>query len=355
MKKITAFNYPIYIDEHLLQTDLLQTICATLNKRIVLITDDHLNSLYTEKLQSIAKTILTFPAGEKNKTRETKQYLEDQLLEKNCGRDTCIIAFGGGVVLDLAGFIAATYCRGIPVIYIPTTLLAMVDASIGGKTGVNTPFGKNLIGTFTQPHAVLMDTALLNTLPKNEIANGFAEIIKHAMIADADLFYELEIKNIPLTDIIYQSCLIKKNIVEQDEKDHHVRHLLNFGHTIGHAIETLENYAIKHGEAVAIGMLVESELSRQCGFFNEADLARLQKILRSYQLPLMTNAFDDINLFRKNLCLDKKSLNQIPHFVLLNRIGQPHATEKNIASPVSDAQLLNALEWAKEIFKGEGL
>ncbi|MDA9271809.1 3-dehydroquinate synthase, partial [bacterium] len=259
--------YPIYIGQQLLETALLADCCTQINKRLVIITDTNLvNSLGIQlqqqlQQQGLQALLLACPAGEIHKTRETKQQLEDELLARQYGRDTCLIALGGGVVTDLVGFLAATYCRGLPVIYVPTTLLAMVDASIGGKTGVNTPHGKNLIGTFTQPQAVFMDINTLNTLPENEWHNGMAEMIKHSLIADATIFKLLQ-QNVEkiiqrdaifLIDMIHASCLIKKNIVEQDEQEQGLRQLLNFGHTIGHAIETIEHYRLSHGEAVAIG------------------------------------------------------------------------------------------------------
>ncbi|MBV8802803.1 MAG: 3-dehydroquinate synthase, partial [Gammaproteobacteria bacterium] len=341
---------------------LLRDICFALNKRLLIITDTHLFSSLGKTLQFILQDqglspeLLAFPAGEKYKTRETKQQLEDQLLEKNYGRDTCLIALGGGVVSDLVGFLGATYCRGIPVIYIPTTLLSMVDASIGGKTGINTLHGKNLIGTFTQPHAVLIDTNTLATLPAHEWRNGIVEIIKHALIADANLFSILQ-KNFTyikqsdiLLDIIYTSCLIKKNIVEQDEKELSLRKLLNFGHTIGHTIETIENYHISHGEAVAIGILVESYLSIKQGLLSENILFVIEKLLRKYGLPLKTSAFRNKDQFYKILLHDKKTINNQPHFVLLQDIGKPHCQHGHYSLPIDSAHLNQALDWATNVF-----
>lgn len=357
-----AENYPIYIENNLLDSALLKECCLKLNKRPVIITDSNLVNLGkrlkdTLQEQGLISELLVFPAGEIHKTRETKQLLEDELLTRQYGRDTCLIALGGGVVSDLVGFIGATYCREIPVIYIPTTLLAMVDASIGGKTAVNTPYGKNLIGTFTQPHAVFIDTNTLKTLPKREWHNGMAEIIKHSMIADADLFYMLQsnsakIKNHDfalLIDIIYRNCLIKKNIVEQDEKEQGIRKLLNFGHTIGHAIEKIENYNISHGEAIAIGMLVETQLSIQHGYLNPDTLAILDKILKDYGLPLKTRAFQNKDILRKTLMLDKKAINNTPYFVLLDEIGKPH-NHNGYCVSLDSIYLENALNWAAENF-----
>ena len=310
MKTLTyagSTSYSIYIDHHILESPLLTQYCRALNKRFVIITDSNLKKTWGEKLkqfllkQKLEVNLLSFKAGETYKTRETKQTLEDALMLQNYGRDTCLIALGGGVVTDLAGFLGATYQRGMPVIYMPTTLLAMVDASLGGKTGVNTFYGKNLIGTFTQPHAVFIDTHTLSTLPQEEWGNGWAEIIKHSLIADSDLFYLLEENISPvkfpnhkfLIDLIEKNILIKKNIVEQDEKEQGSRQLLNFGHTIGHAIETLENYRIAHGEAVAIGLLVESYLSVLYGYLENSVLKNLQSLLQQTGLVLQTDAFQD--------------------------------------------------------------
>jgi len=354
--------YSIYFGHQLLNTSLLSNICFALNKRLLIITDNHLFPTLGKTLQSILQNKglsveqLSFPAGEIHKTRETKHKLEDELLKKNYGRDTCLIALGGGVVSDLVGFLGATYCRGIPVIYIPTTLLSMVDASIGGKTGVNTSQGKNLIGTFTQPHAVLIDTHTLTTLPDHEWRNGIVEIIKHALIADADLFFTLQKNSAKikqpeiLMDIIYTNCLIKKNIVERDEKENGIRQTLNFGHTIGHAIETIENYRIGHGEAVAIGILVESYLSIKQGLLAENNLCTIEKILREYGLPLQTSAFQNKAQFHRALLHDKKNIHNKIHFVLLEKMGKTHCYNGRYSIPIDAAHLDQALNWASDVF-----
>lgn len=357
-------TYPIYIDNDLLASNLFITCCQTLCKRFVIITDSnliHTHGLHVQQIleaQGFDVELLAFPAGEIHKTRETKQQLEDELLQKKYGRDTGVIALGGGVVTDLVGFLAATYCRGLPIIYVPTSLLAMVDASIGGKTGLNTPHGKNLIGTFTQPHAVFIDTNTLNTLPEKEWCNGIAEMLKHSIIADPALFNLLQ-KNVQkikerdsyfLIEMIYASCQIKKQHVEQDEKESGCRLVLNFGHTIGHAIEAIEHYKIGHGEAVAIGMLVESYLSVQLGFLKEAVLSNLMILFHDYGLPLKTAAFQDIELFEKTLLSDKKTRDKAVHFVLLDDIGKPHRHDGHYTMPVEPELLKQALRWSAGIF-----
>jgi len=337
-----------------------------LNKRLVLITDENLHALYRTYWENFFEErrltceILTFPAGENYKTRETKQQLEDQLLEKNFGRDTVILAFGGGVVTDLAGFLAATYCRGVDVIYIPTTLLAMVDAAAGGKTAVNTPYGKNLIGVFSEPHAVWMDSDFLKTLPEKEWKNGMAEVIKHALIASSDIFHQLEnrclsdIQNNPvfLDNMITESRNIKQNIVEQDARETQgIRELLNFGHSIGHAVEVLEHYQMGHGEAVAIGMIVEGYLSVLSSLLQQEALERIIQVLQNYGLPLSTAAFQDKETFKKVLQRDKKSVHNTPYFILLKAIGEPASRNNRYAMSVEEHYLDEALDWAGHFFK----
>lgn len=361
-------TYSLYIAEDLFESDLWQILGLPLQKRLVIITDSNLMQTYGRKVQAIlharglSTELLAFPAGEEHKTRQTKEQLEDELLSRQFGRDTCFLALGGGLVTDLVGFLAATYCRGVPVIYLPTTLLAMIDASMGGKTGVNTPIGKNLIGTFTQPYAVCMDVSTLRTLPDSEWRNGVAEMIKHALIADVGLFQQMQrTANLSefqqrkdLLDLIRQNCAIKKSIVVQDEHEQHMRQLLNFGHTIGHAIEALEQYQIGHGEAVAIGMLVECYLAMRAGHLAEAVLTQVYDLLEQYGLPLQTQAFLNRGLFLETLTLDKKSLQMIPRFVLLRDIGHPHIQEGSYTHAVDPNHLQDALDWAAVQFSGGG-
>ena len=356
-----ANSYSIYMGAKVFQTCWVD-YCKTLSQRLGIITDSNLVNTIGQDLkrrleaEKIAIELLSIPAGEKNKTRETKQTLEDYLLKKRFGRDTCLIALGGGVVTDLVGFVAATYCRGIPVIYLPTTLLAMVDASIGGKTGVDTPFGKNLIGAFYQPKAVFMDLNVLTSLPEQEFRNGMVEMLKHGLIREERLFRALQ-ANVDkmkepsfLLDAIYSSCLIKKNIVEQDERDLGIRNLLNFGHTIGHAIEMMEEFNVSHGEAVAIGMIVEAHLAALTGYLEQAIVAEIEQTLRNFNLPLKTNAFSDPHHFKTVLGLDKKSLKNQPFFVFLKSIGNTFQKDNQYVFSVKLELLDQALDWAKEQF-----
>lgn len=360
--------YPIHIAPGLLKSALLFELCTSLAYRTVILCDENLLKTHGVTVQQtlivlgLKTALLSCPSGEQNKTRETKAMLEDQLLSLGYTRDTCVIALGGGVTLDLVGFLCATYCRGIPVIYIPTTVLAMVDASIGGKTGVNTTQGKNMIGTITPPYAVLMDTDILNTLSDNEYKQGMVELIKHALIADTLLFSRLcqetdKILNrdpLFLNEIIHESCLIKKQIIEQDEQDQGIRNILNFGHTVGHAIETLENHERSHGEAVAIGMLVAGQLSVNLGLLDEAPLQALVDLLKTLGLPLQTQAFDNPALLLQTLSLDKKFKHGKPHMVLLEGIGNTHLSEQGYTLPIDPGHLSEAISQVQERYLQAG-
>lgn len=349
--KLHCLSYDIEIKSGLLSE--LPTYLASFKERIAIITDENVAKLYTLP----GDYLFTFPHGEQNKTRETKQRLEDQLLEKGLGRDTCIIALGGGVVTDLAGFIAATYCRGVPLVMIPTTLLGMVDASIGGKTGVNVPQGKNLIGCIYQPKKVCIDPATLKSLPLNELSNGVVEMIKHGLIADAQIFAYLEnhakqllaLDPAVLEQAIFDSCRIKKEIVEEDEREKGKRHLLNFGHTVGHALERLTNYALPHGEAVAIGLLAESHMAVQLGYLAESDLERIRRVLQAYAVPLKMPKVAPEALL-KAMASDKKALKAKPRFVLIEAIGSPMPFGGNYCTEVEEGVIKKALHWMNEAF-----
>lgn len=331
----------------------------TLANRFVVIADEqvaqHVGKQLVEALRKaqIAADLITFPCGELSKSRETKQMLEDKMLEAKCGRDTCLIAVGGGVTLDLAGFIASTYNRGIPLVMVPTSLLGMVDAGIGGKNGVDVPQGKNLIGTFYQPELLLIDPELLQTLPIRELRNGIVEMIKHGLIADANYFslIETHAKAIQALDprtiekAIYDSCLIKKTIVEEDEKETGRRRLLNCGHTIGHAIEHLTHFSIPHGEAVAIGIVIEGYLSHLSGYLSEDDLHSIKELFATYKIPLHPLKEIDRDDLIQTLILDKKSVNGKPRFVLLKSIGEPVPFDGNYCTTVDLSLIIQALNW----------
>lgn len=332
----SSSSYEIEISSGLLaHGSHLADYIATLGSRCVIITDDKVATLYGEPLKETLSQkglntfLFSFPGGEVYKTRRTKELLEDRLFEQGLGRDTVIIALGGGIATDLGGFLAATYCRGVPLVMIPTSLLGMVDASLGGKTGVNIPTAKNMVGCIYQPKKVFIDPTTLKTLPPHEIRNGFVEMIKHGLIADGAFFNYLEthaddllaLKETVIEQAIHQSCLIKKEIVESDEKENGKRRLLNCGHTIGHALETLSDYALSHGEAVAMGIVVESRLANIMGHLDLASLNRIQAILVKYGFSLYPSFDVSLEAILGAMALDKKSLQGQPRFVILNAIG----------------------------------
>lgn len=303
---------------------------------IFVISDSIVAELHSQKIQSELKTIqgfrgiLTFPAGEQSKNRQAKENLENQLLKQKAGRDTVLIAIGGGVTGDLAGFVAATLHRGVSLIHVPTSLLAQVDSSIGGKVGINHSMGKNLIGAFYQPNAIFIDINFLQTLPQEEFINGMAEVIKYGVTLDEDLWdlvdresrRILERDSIILEKLIERCIQLKIKVVEHDEKEIAFRSILNFGHTIGHAIEKLSNYEIKHGQAISFGMKIAVRLSQKlCGFPME-QIERLEKTLDLYGLNFSFQNDFPINEVWETIIRDKKTRQKIPHFTLLKNTLQ---------------------------------
>ncbi len=275
-------------------------------------------------------TLLAFPAGEWNKTRETWGTLTDQLLAAGLGRDGAIIAVGGGVVGDLAGFVAATYLRGIPYVQVPTTLLAMIDSSIGGKTGVDTSHGKNLVGSFHQPRAVFADMLTLTTLPPVHRSAGMAEALKHGFIADADYLEDLlshrdgilAAEPEALLQAVRRSIEIKAEVVADDEREHGRRAILNFGHTIGHAVEAVSGYGVLHGEAVAMGMAAEAELGEQLGCSDPDTAVRVRGALETFGLPRDISVEGTAAELLDVMSRDKKVRDGTVRFALLRRPGE---------------------------------
>ena len=274
--------------------------------------------------------VLEVPPGEESKSRAQKARLEDELFSRRLGRDTVVVGFGGGVVTDLAGFVAATYLRGVPFIACPTTLLAAVDASVGGKTGINTPHGKNLVGAIRQPAAVFADTRFLETLPEPEFLSGVAEALKMAATSDPELFGEIE-RGIPalraretaaLTRLIAAAVRIKAAVVSADERESGLREVLNFGHTIAHGLENATGYVLAHGPAVAVGMIAESRMALRAGFLEPAAEDRLHSLIDSIGLPV--RAPDGVERGRVLTALksDKKARGGTPRFVVLEDIGR---------------------------------
>jgi 3-dehydroquinate synthase len=352
---------PIYFGA-VFSSETLIHMCQATAGHIVIVTDENVAAHHAEPLlnylasHAIKAELITIPPGERSKSREIKHQIENKMLSLGCNRDTLMIALGGGMITDLTGFIAATYCRGIPVIYIPTSLLAMVDASNGGKTGINTDYGKNLIGTFTDPKAVFIDVNCLTTLPTHEYMHAFSEIIKHALIYDAAYFSLLEsnIHNIlqknksTLLNIIKRSCEIKSAIVLSDPKETAQREILNFGHTIAHALEISSRYALSHGEAVAIGILVESYLSHQLNVLSDTDFQRIKQLILSLNQPRIYHCTFSKEDIIKAFNLDKKTKQNKPRFVLLSTIGTVLHTDNAYAHTVDPALLDKAIDYLFE-------
>ena len=285
-----------------------------------LISDSHVGKLYGEKLVGtlhdgrLQAELFTFPAGESNKTRETWAAISDQMLAAHFGRDCAVIALGGGVVNDVGGFVAATYLRGVPLVQVPTTLLAMIDSSIGGKTGVDVPAGKNLLGAFHQPRVVIADPEMLGSLASVQLAAGLAEAVKHGAIADAEYFAFLEneyaaifAKHAPaLERLVRRSVEIKAAVVAQDEREKGKRAILNFGHTVGHAIEATSKYEVLHGEAVAIGMVYEGRLAETLGIAATGTAQRIRAVLERLHLPVERPDASDVDDLIAAMRADKK-------------------------------------------------
>ncbi|MEI6898006.1 MAG: 3-dehydroquinate synthase [Psychromonas sp.] len=355
MEKLTvdlgSRSYPISIGENLLSQSAL-FYSAVMGKKVMIVTNDIVAPLYLEtckrSLQSFSIDEIILPDGEKYKTLATFDTILTALLENIHARDTTIIALGGGVIGDMAGFAAACYQRGVAFIQVPTTLLSQVDSSVGGKTAVNHPLAKNMIGAFYQPKSVIIDIKCLNTLPEREFAAGMAEVIKYGIIYDGEFFRWLEthvseIKSLQpetITYMIRRCCEIKAEIVAQDEKEHGVRALLNLGHTFGHAIEAEQGYGNwLHGEAVGAGMILAAKTSVTLQLINQHQFEKIKLLIEQFDLPL--HAPEEMNYahFAKHMQLDKKVLNGQLRLILPTAIGR-----SEIYSDVSEAVLRCVIE-----------
>lgn len=344
-------SYPILFGS---AVPLLFSFLAKQNfSTLVVITDHTVRRLYgvaiTRKLRTMNHRahLFSFPNGEKSKTADVKNILDLALLKNNCGRNTLIVALGGGVTGDMAGFVASTYLRGVPYIQIPTTLLAMVDSSIGGKTGVDTPYGKNMIGTFWQPSAVIIDHSFLATLPAKHLQNGLYEAIKMHLVCDKKMAPLIDRflmkKRGAIIPLITAALTHKANIVERDEKESGERMILNFGHTIGHAVEKISDYTILHGIAIGYGMLVESHISHELGILSSSTLASITQLLNAagiHQKALRKWNARAIIAATKH---DKKRRDNQPLYVLLKDIGHVYRKGDAWAHPVSDAQVSSVI------------
>ncbi len=322
--------YPVYIDNHLLSSsEIFQKHIH--GHQVFIVTQKNIAELYLGVLQKTLQDyhcdVIFIPEGEKNKNIFEWQKIIEQLILKHHERSTTLIALGGGVIGDMTGFAAACYQRGVNYIQVPTTLMAQVDSSIGGKTGINHPLAKNMLGAFHQPQCVVMDMATLTTLPEREFVSGIAEIIKYGLIWDADFFSWLE-NNIQLIleknsaalkYAIERSAAIKMHIVAEDERDHGLRQLLNFGHTFGHALESATNYqTFLHGEAVAFGMKMAAELSHRHQGLSVDDVSRIENLLKRAGLLQNPVEIPDLMSYMKR---DKKTQKGETQFILLKKIG----------------------------------
>jgi 3-dehydroquinate synthase len=345
-------SYIIHIDRGILPkfADIVKTY---IQSKAAIITNSVVNKLYggvlKENLLSagIEPIVVEIPDGEEYKSVSGAMMIFDALVENRMNRQSVVIALGGGVIGDLAGFTAATYMRGVPFIQVPTSLLAQVDSSVGGKTAINHPKAKNMIGVFHQPKFVLIDVDVLKTLPERELKAGLAEVIKHGMIMDVELLGYMEdnltkilsVDPQSLEQIVARSCKDKATIVEQDEKESNIRAILNYGHTVGHGIETVTDYSVyRHGEAVSIGMAVASRIAVNLGILDAEVAERQNCLLEKYGLP---TAFPDLDVDKviDAIHLDKKAKNNgKSRFILAKDIG-----EAIIVENVTDDQIRNAI------------
>lgn len=344
LKKVVDDSYEIEIGHDLFDR-LVEDLHGKMGEdisRYAIITDSNVEKLYGEKLLAKMKQanfnteLFSFPAGEKSKTRETKAQLEDAMLEKGYGRDSCIIALGGGVVTDLAGFVAGTFGRGIPFINYSTSLLGSADASVGGKTAVDTPIATNLIGLIYQPLKVYIDLESWKTLPKEHISNGLAETIKHACMADQEFFDFLEgnieeflespidtMHNQEVCKRIAESnCSIKYRVVKEDEHEQNLRQILNLGHTIGRAIEVLSDYELLHGEALAIGMAMQVRIGQKLGYVTSEEVEKVINLYKKALLPTEIPGSIKTDVLIDKLYTDKKVRKGKIRFVFQQGIGK---------------------------------
>jgi 3-dehydroquinate synthase len=327
-------SYPIHIGAGLLDDPGL-ILPALSQKRVAIITNVTVAPLYLDRLREgltsagVRTLEIVLPDGESYKNSETLGTIYDALLSAKCERGTTLLALGGGVIGDITGFAAATYLRGVPFIQIPTTLLSQVDSSIGGKTAINHPLGKNMIGAFYQPRLVVADMSTLKTLPEREFKAGLAEIIKHGLIRDASLVSWIEThldrllarETEALTHVVLRSCEIKGAVVASDERELGDRALLNFGHTFGHAIESGMGYGTwLHGEAVAAGMVLAADLSRRLGMISPEEARRIRELIARAGLPVEVNGISASRMLEL-MSMDKKAKDGGLRFILLDGIG----------------------------------
>lgn len=338
LKRVVDDSYDIEIGYGLygsLVSDLKEGLVGS-RKRLAVVTDDTVDKLYAAEIMNrlgeagFKAEKFVIQSGEKSKTRQMKEFLEDSMLEKGFRRDCAVIALGGGVVTDLAGFTAGTFGRGVPFVNYATTLLAAADASVGGKTAVDTPLATNLIGLFNQPKKVYIDVETWKTLPREQISSGLAETIKHGCLGDRELFEYLE-KNIEKVFdcdrevcgyISQHNCEVKYRVVMQDERESGLREVLNLGHTVGRAIETVSDYRLLHGQAVAIGLCAQARLGEKLGFVSGDDVKRVERLCERAELPTRIPDYIDREKLLEKLYTDKKVRDGKLRFVFQKGIGE---------------------------------
>jgi 3-dehydroquinate synthase len=355
-RSIDAGEYRVIVGAGLRHEYASRIVAAAPAHRYVIITDEMVGPHYAESLASELGrhgqvSTHRVPAGETHKTRDSWIALTDAMIADGCGRDTTVVALGGGVVGDLAGFVAATYMRGVPVVQCPTSLLAMIDASVGGKTGVDTAAGKNLVGAFHPPAVVLIDVETLATLPPAHRRAGLAEAIKHGVIADADYFERIDAE---LADLlaarpaataacVARSVEIKSAIVRADPRERGLRRTLNFGHTLGHALEHVSGYALLHGEAVGIGMILEARLAERIGVAAAGTAERIAVVLRRAELPVERPRSLAAETVLEATRQDKKARGGAVTYALPSGIGGMAGEEREWSIEVGDALVREVL------------
>ena len=331
-------SYPIFIGEQLLaRPELFLPYLA--GKQVCVVSNEAIAPLYLDTLRDTLRNTsfdsVILPDGEQYKTLEQLNKIFDGLLDRRHNRTTTLIALGGGVVGDMTGFAAACYQRGVAFIQVPTTLLSQVDSSVGGKTGVNHPLGKNMIGAFHQPRCVIADIDTLRTLPQREFSAGIAEIVKYGLICDREFYNWLSQQMSGLmardtqllSEAIYRSCANKARVVAADEREGGLRAILNLGHTFGHAIETAQGYGTwLHGEAVAVGMVMAADLSARLGWISAADVDGLRQLLLQAKLPVTAPSSMSVDQFLQLMAVDKKVLDGQLRLVLLRELGNAQVT-----------------------------
>ena len=358
-REIAVIGYPVIVGRGVLESagDIIREHASA--HRFAIVTDTNVGPRYADRVRSslgdARASVYTIPAGETYKTREQWASVTDAMLADGYGRDTTVIALGGGVVGDLAGFVAATYMRGVPFVQVPTTLLAMIDASVGGKTGVDTPAGKNLVGAFHQPAAVIADPETFATLPREELRSGLAEAVKHAVIADEAYLEEVMTAGAALLDspsdpratsLVARSVEIKADVVRRDEREGGVRKTLNFGHTIGHAIEHESGYALLHGEAVAIGMVLESRVAERVRVAEHGTAETTRNAIVRLGLPERPPRGVRADALLAATRLDKKARAGRVEYSLPARVGAMAAADRGWGVAVPDDVVLEVLREA---------